>query len=440
MANLVRKLQKIFGESSGDNGVFGSTKTGTPVYNSDIAAIQSAAFLQGWTGAVDSVPGGYKRPVLAEMNGCFKVFSEQLAYILQKGIPEYDTLTEYFVGDLVRSAATGLIYKSITNSNTGNAVTSIANWEFQGSLDQLLQGRLLGASTGTSTVYALTPAIPYTVYPSEFFFFWEPHITNGAAPTLNINGLGALTVEYFLSTGLTAAVPTGSLQVGRKYLTYKTGTKAVIFDLQAKASQGDVDGKIDDVNFVTPLTLENTPKGIHYSLLTRVINNEANVNITAGINSTFKNYRIILSDITFATNQTALQLLVSENGGASFAASGYQWDITGTTTAAVPLAGNNNAATSILLTSTNGAAGSGSRTSNAALATLSGEINIYSPSVSNRNKLFEAHLTYVTSTGATALVQAGGAYTLTLNPIDALRLSALAGNLLGGTIELIGIK
>lgn len=132
MPKITRKTQKIFASNNpGDLGVFGSAQLGSPATSSDINTIQSAAYEQGWS---DAVIDGNKRPPLEEFNGIKYVNDYQNAYLLQEGIAEYDSATNYYIGSLAKESGTSNIYKSLTDDNIGNALTDTANWEFLSNL------------------------------------------------------------------------------------------------------------------------------------------------------------------------------------------------------------------------------------------------------------------------------------------------------------------
>ncbi len=131
MAALPRVLQKIFGVS-GNNGVVGSAQAGSPTLNNDIAVLQSLdAFSTGLTAVVQS---GKKLPPLEEIQALFKITTQQIAYILENGIPEYSNVTTYYINHIVREAATTKLYKSVINNNTGNALSDNTKWTLLGDL------------------------------------------------------------------------------------------------------------------------------------------------------------------------------------------------------------------------------------------------------------------------------------------------------------------
>lgn len=126
MAKIVRCTQKVFAGSvtaTGNNAVFGSLKAGSPTYSNDPTTIMSlAAWDEGWPSATI----GNQSPARQDFSGFQLVTTSQLAYILQEGIAEYDAATVYFTNSIAKSGST--IYRSLTDNNTGNAVTDTSNW------------------------------------------------------------------------------------------------------------------------------------------------------------------------------------------------------------------------------------------------------------------------------------------------------------------------
>lgn len=130
MPRIQRKTQKIFagGADADQIAVFGSMKSGTPDYSSDLDDLQSADYAQGWADAILSD----KAPYLEEMNGVQYGFSSQLAYLMQEGIPEYDSGTTYYKNSIVKDPDTTnavVLYTSLTDGNVGNPLTDAVNWQ-----------------------------------------------------------------------------------------------------------------------------------------------------------------------------------------------------------------------------------------------------------------------------------------------------------------------
>lgn len=125
---LSRQTQKVFGgNANGDMlAVFGSMKTGTPQYSTNLSVLQSQDYTLGWSEAILND----KAPFLEEMNAVQYGLSYQIAYLLQQGVPEWDANTTYNNTSLVQTVENGelVIKRSLVNNNTGNATTNTAYW------------------------------------------------------------------------------------------------------------------------------------------------------------------------------------------------------------------------------------------------------------------------------------------------------------------------
>jgi len=127
MTAIARKTQQIFALNNGvaTNVVaeFGSLKAGAAVYSQDPAVVQSlAAWTNGWASAVIN----NNAPAIQDLNALFYVLTYQLAYLFQKGIPEWDAGTTYYIGSVVTDGA-GTIFVSVADSNT-TALTDATKW------------------------------------------------------------------------------------------------------------------------------------------------------------------------------------------------------------------------------------------------------------------------------------------------------------------------
>jgi len=126
MANLTRKNQKVFAENAVNNGQFGSLQDTTKVLTQDLDVLQAnSAYELGWNNATIS---GEKLPALEEFQSLNYINTSQIAYLLNKGIPEWVADAEYYIGDIQREVAGTKIYKSTTNNNIGNILTNITHW------------------------------------------------------------------------------------------------------------------------------------------------------------------------------------------------------------------------------------------------------------------------------------------------------------------------
>lgn len=126
MAKIPRVYQRLFGSTATAGQVkrFGSLAAGSPFTSTDAADIQSLSqWLDGWFA---SVMGG-NSPAIEDMNAIFFVIAQQLGYLMQAGVAEWDATTIYYIGSLVNSA--GAVYVSLTDTNTNNAVTDATKWK-----------------------------------------------------------------------------------------------------------------------------------------------------------------------------------------------------------------------------------------------------------------------------------------------------------------------
>jgi hypothetical protein len=125
MSKLTRVYQRLFGSTAPSTqiGKFGSLAAGSTATTNDPTQVQSLSnWLDGWFAAVL----GNNSPCIEDMNAVHFVLAYQLGYIFQAGVPEWDATTIYYKGSLVNAA--GLIYVSLSDSNTNHAVTDNTNW------------------------------------------------------------------------------------------------------------------------------------------------------------------------------------------------------------------------------------------------------------------------------------------------------------------------
>lgn len=127
--NLQRITQKIFGSNAGNQGItaYGSPATGNTIYTKDLNEIQTPAFEIGKEAGF--VSG--KCPVYTDDTGIDFVITKQLAYLLQKGVAEWDSNTTYFQGDICQVKTNNiptLFYSLIDNNLNNNPANSLINW------------------------------------------------------------------------------------------------------------------------------------------------------------------------------------------------------------------------------------------------------------------------------------------------------------------------
>ena len=127
--SLTRQTQKVFAGNANANqlAVFGSMKTGTPVYSTSLSTLQSTDYTKGWSEALLND----KAPYMEEMNAVQYGLSYQIAYLLQEGVGAYDANTNYSDTSIVKSIENGklYLYRSLSDDNIGHALSNTTYWQ-----------------------------------------------------------------------------------------------------------------------------------------------------------------------------------------------------------------------------------------------------------------------------------------------------------------------
>ena len=187
---LTRQSQKVFasGANADQIAVFGSMKTGTPVYSSDLATLQSNEYLQGWADAILND----KAPYLEEMNAVQYGLSYQIAYLLQEGIPEYDTGTNYSKTSIVKIVEDNnlVLYHSLIDNNQGVVdITTSADWARLYIVDY---GRIgepqitLNATKPDNCIWLDGSAVSRTTYSALFAIYGTTYGAGDGSTTFNL--------------------------------------------------------------------------------------------------------------------------------------------------------------------------------------------------------------------------------------------------------------
>ena len=157
MTKYTRVTQKVFASQAGANEITACSIPGSEVYTSDISQIMGGP---GYEAGVYPTLYNNFCPMSCNENAIHKVASEQLAYIFQNGIAEWDAGTEYYQGAICKvidSNGDPILYKSLTNNNTNNDPTlDPVNWEllFSGLADKDLSNITATAITNLANDFA----------------------------------------------------------------------------------------------------------------------------------------------------------------------------------------------------------------------------------------------------------------------------------------------
>lgn len=197
--SLTRQTQKVFASNANANqlAVFGSMKTGTPVYSTSLSTLQSTAYTEGWSEALLND----KAPYMEEMNAVQYGLSYQIAYLLQEGVGAYDANTNYSDTSIVKTIENGKLYfyRSLSDNNLGHALNNTTYWEKISISDtrnigeivtstiplsdaglHLLDGSLLSGSGSYSSFISYIAGL-YTATPTANYFCteaqWQASVT-----------------------------------------------------------------------------------------------------------------------------------------------------------------------------------------------------------------------------------------------------------------------
>lgn len=130
MAKITRKDQQVFASTAGDEAIakFGSLAAGSPGFSTDPDEIQTDEFKGGWESAVI----GQASPAMEDRNALDYLYSRQLGYLYQQGIPEYSATTTFYKGSVVSyfdaDEETLKLYYSLVDDNTGNSLEDDTKW------------------------------------------------------------------------------------------------------------------------------------------------------------------------------------------------------------------------------------------------------------------------------------------------------------------------
>ena len=132
---LTRVTGKVFaGDADLDElGVFGSAKSGNPTNptgtNIESQLQSGTAYEKGWG---DAVVTEQNFPPMEEVNGVLRTISYQNCYLLQEGIPSYDSGTTYSDTSIVKTFSGNnevLFYRSIQDNNINHSLSDTAYWQ-----------------------------------------------------------------------------------------------------------------------------------------------------------------------------------------------------------------------------------------------------------------------------------------------------------------------
>jgi hypothetical protein len=299
MSGLARKTALIFGGSltpTNNIEAYASKAVGgSPVWTNDPAVIQTASWLQGLSVALTTG----QAPYLEDHNGLYYVLSYQLAYLLERGIPEWDSGTTYNTNDFCRSG--NAVYVSKIDSNTNNAVSNTNDWQtFQSTLSILtsqLSGYLQAAQFPALTGDVTTSAGSVNTTLASITSSGSAGAAN-SIPVISIDAKGRVTSLSSATPSIPATELTGTLQAA-----------------QMPALNGDVSSSAGSLT-TTLASVNSNPGTVGSSTQIPVIVSDAKGRITAtGVASPSVNASSQLTGTLQAAQMPALNGDVSSSAG-----------------------------------------------------------------------------------------------------------------------------
>jgi hypothetical protein len=264
MAKILRKIAKIFGStaSSDQIGEFGSLANGAPAYTSDPTVIQSLSnYAAGWFAAVI----GGNSPAIEDVNALDYLWSYQLAYLMQAGMPEYDATTTYYTNSMVNYL--GAIYVCQFDNITGvSPAASGTDWH----LIAPLSGG--GGAGGTGKNYITT----YNGNPGNGDF--ETNTTAGFT---------------LFHTTLTGTLPTGAITAGassfNSFAVTTTNPLGAKHSLAVGSTAGFVAGQ-GIISDVFTIDNEDRAKVLGFGLFYQILTGSAFMDFSGSATNTFAVY------------------------------------------------------------------------------------------------------------------------------------------------------
>jgi hypothetical protein len=87
-----------------------------------------------------------------------------------------------------------------------------------------------GVTAGTSSVYTMVANPTISAYANTQTLFFQPHVACAAAPTINIDGVGAINLKKYTGQGTKIALQAGDLQATERYIAINDGTDLMVIN------------------------------------------------------------------------------------------------------------------------------------------------------------------------------------------------------------------
>ena len=182
-------------------------------------------------------------------------------------------------------------------------------------------------------------------------------------------------------------------------------------------------------------SLIKSAPGLNLISTTTVSSGTANVDITSGIDSTYKSYQIQIIDLHPATDDQYVKMRFFNSSGiidgSNYGTDPYNYSVVGYRETNTSITGYGQNSDAFLLTVQG--VGNGNTES------FSGIINLFNPSLATYHKLWQGNITQVNSAGAHVVSNVGGRFADPI-VITGVRFFMGSGNIDSGTFKLYGIS
>ncbi len=260
---------------------------------------------------------------------------------------------------------------------------------------------------GTANAQTFTSGRSYTAVPTGLRVLLKIGVTNTASATLNMDGIGGVTIKDMFGDNISA----GALVLG-SYVEFRfDGTNWIVIGGAAQS-------------------------GALVLLSTVTASSSATVDFTSGITDLFDEYQIKFSNVTPATGANAFWMRVSRDSGATFlSGTSYRYAIAQFHDLnSVPSQSGTSSAPEIPWVN-------GAWASDPTLGGVNGTVCFYKPASTSANVNFMADYTsYNSTSGLQRWIAVGACKTTGTSAVNGVRFLASSGALATGSFALYGVR
>lgn len=165
----------------------------------DVLQPSNAEIQAGWP--LSNVPPSRKR-----FNWILKYLAQGVRYLMQMGIPVWDSAEDYPVNSRVMGS-NGKTYKALQASTNQNPVSAPTYWQLWGTdgRDDQLQLTTAFTTSGAAPNFTVSATPAPTALAANLRFRVKFHAAGTGTDTINVNALGAKSIKQYDTTGVKVA-------------------------------------------------------------------------------------------------------------------------------------------------------------------------------------------------------------------------------------------